>query len=80
MWQKPNFESNKLQLLVHPARWSDSIIDGYIAKANQLQIENGNLLYPYATPLDTIINPVDFINSGLSRYDYSLVNKSCRYQ
>ena len=80
MWQKPNFKSNNLQLLVHPARWSDSVIDGYIAKANQLQIENGNLLYPYATPLDTIINPVDFINSGLSRYEYSLVNKSSSYQ
>lgn len=79
MWSQPEFEQQNLQLLIHPAQWSTKRIDERYANASAEQKAKGHLNYPYATPLDTIVNPLDFINSGLSRYDYSEKTKSCFY-
>ncbi len=80
MWDSPKFTETHLQLLVHPAQWHDQSIQRAQQEASTTQIDSGHLKFPYATPLDSIVNPVDFINSKLSRYEYSLQTKSCFYQ
>ena len=80
MWDKPSFKQDNLQLLVHPAQWNDDKIQKCKAASTQLQISKRHLNYPYAAPLDTIINPIHFINSKLGRYEYGEKIKSCYYE